>query len=97
MEGLICPACKAFHGQEKGSGAPSETPKVPRTRCRVCDTELPKDLSGTGRAELLAIIEALKKELATVYENLTATQARCTELLNEKRRLEWQLSRLPNA
>jgi hypothetical protein len=43
------------------------------------------------------MIEALMKELAAVYANLTTTQERCTELLNEKRRLEWQLSRLPNA
>ena len=97
MEGIVCTACHGFHGQEKGSGAPSETPKVPRTRCRVCDTELPKDLTGTGRAELIKMIEALMKELAAVYANLTTTQERCTELLNEKRRLEWQLSRLPNA
>jgi hypothetical protein len=92
VNGIVCIACKAFNGPH---GSPGE--EKPRTKCRVCDTELPKDMTGTGRADLLEIIEALKKELATVYENLSTTQARCTALLEEKRRLEWQLSRLPSA
>lgn len=44
-----------------------------------------------GHSTGLATFEIVKSEqdlLATMFENLTATQARCTELLEENRRLK---------
>jgi hypothetical protein len=51
-----------------------------------------KDLATLGRSELLALVlkldaenTRLSKEHCAMLANLTATQARCTELLNETR------------
>jgi hypothetical protein len=53
-----------------------------------------KGLTGTGRRELLELIdqqaarlEKLKHDHDAMLENLTLTQARCTELLLENREL----------
>ncbi len=58
------------------------------------------DLSTVGRGDLLAIIEIARQELRRVHAghdamlaNLTATQARCTELLDTARGLRWFTSR----
>lgn len=40
------------------------------------------------------LIVQLQRELATVYENLTATQNRCTELINENRALHKHIDQM---
>jgi hypothetical protein len=45
------------------------------------------DVTGWGRNRLLAEIARVRRERNLYFENLTATQARCTELLVEVRAL----------
>ncbi len=52
----------------------------------------PKELPGLGRSELLRMIETLLKECREMHENLSATQARCTALVEEIRELRAKVS-----
>jgi dUTP pyrophosphatase len=51
-----------------------------------------RTLEGLGRFDLIALLRQVSKERDAYLENLTSVQARCTELLEEKRRLVHALS-----
>lgn len=54
--------------------------------------EREQELGRTGRTELLEIIARLERDNRQLNDNLTATQTRCTELLNENRELrKWAI------
>jgi hypothetical protein len=93
LPGWIC-SNGHFNGAAKGSGAPSEGGKVPRSTCRICDAGPLKDAVGLGRDVLLRLICEIITENLKLVTALTEAQESGTSYVQRSQKAEGDLRRI---